>query len=363
MLRRIFFCALALALLLPISARAQMDERCFPETGYCISGSIRAYWERNGGLPVFGYPIGNVDTWYNNDWSGPAQLFERDRLEDHANQGLGVLAGRLGAQLLEMQGRAWETMPREGGVRSGCQFFELTGQNLCGEFLRYWERNGGLERFGYPISPEMVERTGEWRGTVQYFERRRMEYHPENAGTPYAVLLGLLGRATSGLTGMCFEVGPALANTAWAYRDAIGCAYAYPSDRQIAHQPFQNGAMFWVQGIGSRLGSGIIVVIRDPATGAMTWRTYNNTWYDGQPESGGETPPPGLYEPVRGFGKIWRDYPDVRAALGWATAPELGNQGEYYGFERGALLLVRDTDRVYVLYHDGMRAEETARVP
>ena len=64
MIRRIFFCALALALLLPLPARAQMDERCFPETGYCISGSIRAYWERNGGLPVFGYPIGNVDTWY-----------------------------------------------------------------------------------------------------------------------------------------------------------------------------------------------------------------------------------------------------------------------------------------------------------
>ncbi|HET8630995.1 MAG TPA: hypothetical protein VFL91_26545 [Thermomicrobiales bacterium] len=29
---------------------------------------------------------------------------------------------------------------------------------------------------------------------VQYFERARFEYHPENAGTPYEVLLGLLGR-------------------------------------------------------------------------------------------------------------------------------------------------------------------------
>jgi len=28
---------------------------------------------------------------------------------------------------------------------------------------------------------------------VQYFERARFEYHPENAGTPYVVLLGLLG--------------------------------------------------------------------------------------------------------------------------------------------------------------------------
>jgi len=30
--------------------------------------------------------------------------------------------------------------------------------------------------------------------TVQYFERRRMELHPERAGTPYEVQLGLLGR-------------------------------------------------------------------------------------------------------------------------------------------------------------------------
>jgi len=29
---------------------------------------------------------------------------------------------------------------------------------------------------------------------VQYFERNRFEYHPENEGTRYNVLLGLLGR-------------------------------------------------------------------------------------------------------------------------------------------------------------------------
>src|SRR5207253_4450759 len=32
---------------------------------------------------------------------------------------------------------------------------------------------------------------------VQYFERSRFEYHPENAGTPYEVLLGLLGTQLS----------------------------------------------------------------------------------------------------------------------------------------------------------------------
>src|SRR5688500_9470643 len=40
------------------SVGAQSAERCFPETGYCIAGRIRSFWEQNGGLPVFGFPIG-----------------------------------------------------------------------------------------------------------------------------------------------------------------------------------------------------------------------------------------------------------------------------------------------------------------
>jgi hypothetical protein len=32
-------------------------ERCFPQTGQCISGRFRTFWEENGGLEVFGYPL------------------------------------------------------------------------------------------------------------------------------------------------------------------------------------------------------------------------------------------------------------------------------------------------------------------
>jgi hypothetical protein len=44
--------------------------------------------------------------------------------------------------------------------------------------------------FGYPISEEFFE----GGSVVQYFERARFEWHPENEGTPYVVLLGQLGR-------------------------------------------------------------------------------------------------------------------------------------------------------------------------
>jgi hypothetical protein len=43
----------------------------------------------------------------------------------------------------------------------------------------------------------------------------------------------------------------------------------------------------------------------------------------------GEDPPPGLYEPVSGFGLVWRGEvegvdPEVRERIGWATEPEFG---------------------------------------
>ncbi|MEI7772764.1 MAG: hypothetical protein WCI67_22430, partial [Chloroflexales bacterium] len=70
------------------------------ETGHCIAGAIRAYWERNGGLAIFGYPISDlaVDSVYDEyggfTWSGPVQWFERDWLEDHSGVGQEVMAGR-----------------------------------------------------------------------------------------------------------------------------------------------------------------------------------------------------------------------------------------------------------------------------
>src|SRR5215210_6414824 len=53
-------CLFALALLPAPAAHAA--PRCFPEAApaisACIDGPIADFWARNGGLPVFGYPIG-----------------------------------------------------------------------------------------------------------------------------------------------------------------------------------------------------------------------------------------------------------------------------------------------------------------
>ncbi len=64
-----------------------------------------------------------------------------------------------------------------------------TGYEIDPEFQNYYEAAGGLPVFGYAVS-EVGEENGR---LVQYFERQRLELHPENAGTPYIVLLGHLG--------------------------------------------------------------------------------------------------------------------------------------------------------------------------
>ena len=55
-------------------------------------------------------------------------------------------------------------------------------------FLDYFNSHGGVDIFGYPISGEMMEKGI----NVQYFQRARMEWHPENAAQ-YRVQLGLVG--------------------------------------------------------------------------------------------------------------------------------------------------------------------------
>ena len=85
----------------------------------------------------------------------------------------------------------------EPGVeaKSDAQFFPETGHNVPPAFLKFWNDHGGLAVFGYPITEVRSEKNpvdGK-DYSVQYFERARFELHPDKAGTPFEVQLGLLG--------------------------------------------------------------------------------------------------------------------------------------------------------------------------
>lgn len=63
-------------------------------------------------------------------------------------------------------------------------------------FDQYWQQHGGLAIFGYPIVRDANEPNPADGKTyrMQWLERNRLEYHPDQAGTPYEVQLGLLGK-------------------------------------------------------------------------------------------------------------------------------------------------------------------------
>ena len=170
--------------------------RCFSETGRCLRGIFRRYWEQTGGLKQFGFPISLELT----EDRRTVQYTERARLEWHpenAGTEYEVLVGRLGASIVEARSARGEqpfrSVPRPAG--SSVTYFPETGHTLAAPLRAYWEENGGLPVFGYPLSEAFQERSpADGRMyLVQYFERNRLEHHPEHRGTTAEVLLGLLG--------------------------------------------------------------------------------------------------------------------------------------------------------------------------
>jgi hypothetical protein len=191
----------------PAQQAPAADERCFPETGFCIAGRIREFWETQGGLEVFGYPTTPQREEIIEGQPYQVQWFERNRLELHPEnpRPYDVLMGRLGADLLELQGRNWRDFATSE-PQADCRSFAETGHTVCGEFLSSWQADGleldgqpgtsmeeSLALYGLPLSDAQTETLGDGNEyVVQWFERVRLELHPENE-PPYRVLKGLLG--------------------------------------------------------------------------------------------------------------------------------------------------------------------------
>jgi beta propeller repeat protein len=172
----------------------------FKETGKTVGGLFLDYWQRNGGLAQQGFPISEVMGEIS-DTDGKlytVQYFERAVFEYHPEQAdarYKVLLSLLGNQYYRQRYPLGAPNQRPNTQPGSVQFRE-TGKRLGGKFLDYWNRNGGLAQQGFPISDEFTE-VSDLDGkpyTVQYFERAVFELHPENAGTPYEVLLSQLGR-------------------------------------------------------------------------------------------------------------------------------------------------------------------------
>ena len=207
--------AAPLADLLPSGRRPPADVPIpkivyYPETGHYLGWQFRTYWEGNGGLSVFGYPLTEEYEERSADTGQfhTVQFLERQRFEWHpenAGTPYVVLLGRLGYEDALARGlldsEPFQPILRDI-VRGDCVWFGETRQMVCTDFIRYWRGHGldfgdegttyreSLALFGFPISqPYIHPDTGL---LTQYFERAVFELHPDNPD-PYRVLLRRLG--------------------------------------------------------------------------------------------------------------------------------------------------------------------------
>ncbi|HEX5505477.1 MAG TPA: hypothetical protein VFW96_22860 [Thermomicrobiales bacterium] len=74
-----------------------------------------------------------------------------------------------------------------------------------------------------------------------------------------------------------------------------------------------------------------MLALQPSASYLGAWTSYPDTWDAGQPAGGGPTGQPSqtcgqLYAPAHGFGKVWREHPEVRQLLGYALGPSENGQ-------------------------------------
>lgn len=99
------------------------------------------------------------------------------------------------------------------------------------------------------------------------------------------------------------------------------CASAPAELTAQAEQTFERGRMVWVEALDR-----VYVVFEDGARPG--WALYPDDFNEGDPERDDSlAPPPGLEQPIRGFGLVWRGNPRVQERLGWATSPEVPFEG------------------------------------
>ncbi len=87
----------------------------------------------------------------------------------------------------------------------------------------------------------------------------------------------------------------------------------------IAQQNFQKGYMFWI----STRKEIWVLIAANVGDGTGEWRVYQDTFKDGEMELDQSLIAPiGLFQPRRGFGKIWRQPSELFNLLLWGTTPE-----------------------------------------
>lgn len=171
-----------------IKSLAQSDKaRYFDETGHWVTDTfLEMYNSVQYPELLYGLPI--TDAFDSRGAVGSpevrVQYFERARFEYRSNSSstLPISISPLGVYLYDYR-TPGETIITQPGL-AACKYFSQTNHQVCYAFLDFFEQYGGIVQFGYPIS-EVEVQDGRM---VQYFQRSRFEWHPEQASGERVVL-------------------------------------------------------------------------------------------------------------------------------------------------------------------------------
>jgi hypothetical protein len=145
----------------------------FPETGHVITGEfLKVYKSASNPEQVFGFPI--TDQYVKPTTGFEYQFFQKALLIQAPESVSDRLVHRVPlGELLYEPGSA----PSHSPNSMGCRGFPDSGNpyKVCYAFLDFFEKNGGVGQFGYPIS-DFENKEGL---IVQYFQYARLEWHPE----------------------------------------------------------------------------------------------------------------------------------------------------------------------------------------
>lgn len=141
----------------------------------------------------------------------------------------------------------------------------------------------------------------------------------------------------------------------------LGQPVEAPWSEQVSRQffgPYRYGActagqalFLWRDSIDQ-----IYFLVGDSAAGGCVdyWEAYADIWATGQGNNEDLTAPVGMYTPVMGFGRVWREYFHGRSdgGLDFAVTAEEYTTATVQRFENGTALYFPDTNEVYVLFPD-----------
>ncbi len=131
------------------------DPRFYPETGHSVSGEfLKKYLQAQHPEQIYGLPI--TEPFYSDRAQRIVQYFENARFELYPENPpeLRVRVTPLGQMMLYQQQATSLNIPYPLGR---CRHFRETGFSVCYEFLDFFEQNGGVRIFGYPISDVIVQ--------------------------------------------------------------------------------------------------------------------------------------------------------------------------------------------------------------